>query len=76
MFELFGAGQRRARHGAKTPLLISTAAHLLVMVVLVIVPLMYASSDLPLVPDVLAFVVPAAPPLPPPLRGPGFSDRS
>jgi periplasmic protein TonB len=70
MFELFGAGQRRAARGGTTPLLISTATHLIVVAVLVIVPLTYVSTDLPAVPDMLAFVVSAAPPPPPPPPAP------
>jgi protein TonB len=70
MFELFGAGQRRAARGGTTPLLISTATHLIVVAVLIIVPLMYVSTDLPAVPDMLAFVVSAAPPPPPPPPAP------
>ena len=66
MFELFDADRRRAPHGGKTPLLVSTIVHLTVVVVFIVVPLMYVSSDLPPVPDMLAFVVPVAPPPPPP----------
>ena len=66
MFELFGGDRRRAPHGEKTPLLISTAAHLILIAVLIIAPLMYVNGDLPEVPDMVAFVVSAAPPAPPP----------
>jgi protein TonB len=66
MFELFGATQRGAPQGGKTPLLISTTVHLIVAVVLFIAPVMYVSGELPPVPDMLAFVVSAAPPPPPP----------
>src|SRR4051812_50049188 len=70
MFELFGVGQRRAARGGTTPLLISTATHLIVVAVLVIVPLTYVSTDLPAVPEMLAFVVSAAPTPPPPPPAP------
>ena len=66
MFELVAAAQRRPPHGDRTPLLISTTAHLIVVVALVIAPLMYVSVELPQVPEMLAFVVSAAPPPPPP----------
>lgn len=66
MFELFGADRRRTPHGGKTPLVVSTIVHLTVVVVFIIVPLMYVSSDLPPVPDMLAFVVSVATPPPPP----------
>jgi hypothetical protein len=70
MFELFGSDRRAPQRG-KMPLLISTIMHLLVVAVVFIVPIVYMSSDLPPVPDMLAFVVPAAtelpaPPPPPP----------
>ena len=70
MFKLFSADERRAPHGGKTPLLISTTVHLIVVVVLVIAPLVYVSTELPPVPDMLAFVVSAAPPPPPPPPAP------
>jgi protein TonB len=66
MFELLSADRRRTPPRGATPLLISTAAHLIVLVILLAIPLVYVSTELPPVPDVLAFVVSAAPPPPPP----------
>jgi protein TonB len=66
MFELLSADRRRTPHRGGTPLLISTAAHLSVLVFLLVIPLVYVSTELPPVPDVLAFVVSAAPAPPPP----------
>jgi protein TonB len=44
----------------------STAAHVIVLAVLLAIPIVYVSAELPEVPDMMAFVVSAAPPLPPP----------
>ena len=73
MFKVFSDDDRRAAHGGKTPLLISTTVHLFVVVVLLIAPLVYVSTELPLVPDILTFVVSAAPPLPPAAPAPPAS---
>jgi hypothetical protein len=51
MFELFGTGHRGPPHGGTTLLLISTATHLIVVVMILIVPLMYVSTELPPVCD-------------------------
>ena len=76
MFELLSADRRRTPPRGATPLLISTAAHLIALVILLVVPLVYVSTELPPVPDVLAFVVSAAPapPPPPPPRPAGGLD--
>jgi protein TonB len=66
MFELFSGDRRRAPHRSSIPVLISTAAHVIVVVVLLAIPILYVSEELPEVPDMLAFVVSAAPPPPPP----------
>ena len=66
MFKVFDADRRPATSGGKAPLLISTTAHLIVVLALFVAPLMYVSTELPLVPDMLAFVVSGAPPPPPP----------
>jgi protein TonB len=50
--------------------LISTAVHVIVLGALLAIPILYVSAELPAVPDVLAFVVDAAPPPPPPLPPP------
>src|SRR4051812_2610452 len=51
MFELFGTGHRGPPHGGTTPLLISTATDLIAVVMMVILPLMYVSTELPPVCD-------------------------
>jgi protein TonB len=71
MFELISEKRRRSPHGDALPIAISTAAHLLVLSVLVVVPLLYVTDQLPETPAIMAFVTPApppppAPPLPPP----------
>ena len=70
MFELLSKRRPRAPHRGVTPVVISTAAHLIIVAVLVTVPVMYVATELPEVPEVLAFVasapVPAPPPPPPP----------
>lgn len=66
MFELVSADRRRIPHRGSIPLLMSTTAHLIGVGVLVAVPFLYVSAELPHVPDMLTFVVPAAPALPPP----------
>jgi protein TonB len=65
MFELFSGGRRRSQR-TTVPVLISTVAHVIVVGVLVAIPFVYVATDLPEVPDMLAFVVSAAPPPPPP----------
>jgi periplasmic protein TonB len=66
MFELFSRDRRRAPHRNSIPVLISTMAHVIVLGVVLALPILYVSSDLPDVPDMMAFVVSAAPPPPPP----------
>ena len=67
MFQLISEQRRRSPHGDTLPIAISTAAHLLVLSALVIIPLLYVTERLPEVPAIMAFVAPApAPPPPPP----------
>jgi len=66
MFELFSADRYRAPHRSSVPVLISTAAHVIVISVLLAISIVYVSTELPEVPDMLAFVVSAPPPPPPP----------
>jgi protein TonB len=66
MFELFSGDRRRAPHRSSIPVLISTAAHVIVLGVLLAIPILYVRAELPEVPDMMAFVVSAAPPAPPP----------
>ena len=64
MFELFSGDRRRAAHRSTIPVLLSTAAHAILVGILVAIPFVYVAADLPEVPDMLAFVVSAAPPPP------------
>ena len=66
MFEVFSGDRRRAPHRSSIPVLISTAAHVIVLGVMLAIPILYVSEDLPEIPDMLTFVVSAAPPPPPP----------
>ena len=66
MFDLFSGTDRRVPHRDRIPVYLSMAAHLLVIGA-VGVPLLYVATELPEVPEILAFVAAApAPPPPPP----------
>lgn len=75
MFELFSAGRRRAPHRGTLPVLVSTAAHVIVVASVLAIPILYVSADVPEVPDVLAFVAAAPPPPPPPPPPPAAASR-
>jgi protein TonB len=66
MFELISEKRRRSPHGDTLPIAISTAAHLLVLSMLIVVPLLFVAERLPEIPVIMAFVAPAPPPPPPP----------
>ena len=66
MFELFSADRRRVPHRGTLPVLVSTAAHVIVVGSVLAIPILYVSADVPEVPDVVAFVAAAPPPPPPP----------
>jgi protein TonB len=67
MFELLSGDRQRAPHRSSIPLIITTAAHVIVVGVTMAIPIVYVSAELPAVPDLLSFVVSeAAPPAPPP----------
>ena len=66
MFELFSEDRHRAPHRSSVPVLISTAAHVVVVGVGLAIPILYVSAELPRVPDMVAFVVSTAPSPPPP----------
>src|SRR6267143_6780487 len=55
MFELISGERRRVPHRDTVPMLTSVTVHLLVLGTIVAVSLLYISSDLPEVPDMLAF---------------------
>jgi len=66
MFEVFENKRRQPR--SATPLIISIVGHTILAIAVIIVPLLYATDNLPRVPTMMAFVasMPAAPPPPPP----------
>ena len=70
MFDLISGDHRRTPHRGTTPLFVSIAVHVLVIGAVAAVPLFYVASELPEVPDMLAFVVAAPPPPPPPPPAP------
>ena len=66
MFEQFSRDRHRAPQRSSVPLLISTAAHIIVAGVILAIPILYVTAAPPAVPYVLAFVASAPPPPPPP----------
>ena len=66
MFEVVAKRQRQAR--SITPVVISIVGHAMLMGLVVVIPLLYATDSLPRVPAMMAFVtsMPAPPPPPPP----------
>ena len=70
MFELFSEDRHRAPHRSSVPVLNSTAAHVVVVGVVLAIPILYVSAELPRVPDMVAFVVSTAPSPPPPPPAP------
>jgi protein TonB len=64
MFELISGTRRDTPHNSAVPILVSTFAHVAVVGVVFVVPLLYVTDRLPEVPSMMAFV--AAPPPPPP----------
>src|SRR5687767_3258039 len=73
MFDLIATGHRPSTSSGIVPLLTSWAIHAIVIGAVVVLPLLYATDQLPDAPsEVLAFVAPAppAPPPPPPPAAP------
>jgi periplasmic protein TonB len=67
MFDLIAKGHRNTTRGDLAPLVISWALHALVIGAVVLMPLLFASHQLPSVPkELLTYVTVAAPPPPPP----------
>src|SRR4051812_40009189 len=66
MFKLFSEDRHREPHRSSVPVLISTAAHVIVVGVILAVSMLYVSAELPRVPSMVAFVVSTAPSPPPP----------
>jgi len=65
MFDLISGGPRHPFHNpTPAPVIVSIVGHAVVLTVVVVLPLMYATDRLPKVPTMMAFV--AAPPVPPP----------
>jgi hypothetical protein len=50
MFELSSGDRRRAPHRSSIPVLISTAPRVIVLGVLLVIPILYVSAELPEVP--------------------------
>ena len=65
MFELISKGHKRSPHSDVGPMVVSWSLHLLAAAGLV-VPLLFATGQLPVVPHMMAFVAAAAPAPPPP----------
>lgn len=76
MFELFSSDRRRAPHRGTLPVLVSTAAHVIVIGSVLAIPILYMSADAPEVPDVLAFVAAVPPPPPPPPPAPAPASKA
>ena len=66
MFDLISREDDAVPQQDAVPLLISIAAHLVMIGAVAAIPLQYVSAELPGVPDIPAFVATAAPPPPPP----------
>ena len=66
MFDLITREPRRVPHRDTVPLLLSIVTHVLVIGAVAAVPLLSVTTELPEVPDMLAFVAAAPPPPPPP----------
>jgi len=65
MFDLISGGERHTFHDqTAAPVVISVIGHAVVVAAVVVLPLLFATSRLPIVPTMMAFV--AAPPAPPP----------
>jgi periplasmic protein TonB len=66
MFDLIGRDHQRTPHRGTTPLVVSIAVHMLVIGAVAAGSLLYVATELPQVPEMLAFVAAAPPPAPPP----------
>jgi protein TonB len=65
MFDLISGGPRHPFHDpTPAPVVVSIVGHAVALTLVVVLPVMYATDRLPLVPTMMAFV--AAPPAPPP----------
>src|SRR5262249_38639140 len=65
MFDLISGGARHPFHDpTSAPVIASITGHAVVLTLVVVIPLMYATDRLPKAPTMMAFV--AAPPAPPP----------
>lgn len=75
MFETFDGKRRQER--SVTPVVLSILGHVVMLGAVVIVPLLYATDNLPRVPAMMAFVseMPVAPPPPPPPPPPAESAK-
>jgi protein TonB len=78
MFDLISGGPRHPFHGRTVaPQVVSIAVHGTVLSAAILLPLLFASESLPLVPTMMAFVAsPVAPPPPPPPPPPKAEARA
>jgi periplasmic protein TonB len=76
MFDLISGEHRRVPHRDTVPLFLSIATHVLLVGAVAAVPLLYVATELPEVPDILAFVAVAPPPAPPPPPPPPAAARA
>ena len=75
MFDLISGGERHPFHDqTAAPVVISVIGHAVVVAAVVVLPLMFATSRLPIVPTMMAFV--AAPPAPPAASAPASARAS
>jgi protein TonB len=81
MFEVFTAQPRQGR--SATPVVVSIVGHALVLGLVIVIPLLYATDSLPKVPSMMAFVAampeaapPPPPPPPPPPQAPAAPEKA
>src|SRR3954470_13266387 len=76
MFDVVSRADHAVPHRDRVPLLISSLVHLVMIAAVAAIPLLYVSTELPHVPDMLAFVAAAPPPPPPPPPPPARAPRA
>ena len=78
MFDLItGTGERPLRERSVTSKVVAVATHVVVIIVVIAIPLLRVTNQLPELPTMRAFLVaPSAPPPPPPPPAPPSSARA
>ena len=66
MFDLIAGTAPHTPRGGRIPILVSTAAHVVVAGAVILIPLLFVTRQLPEPPTMLAFVAAPPPPAPPP----------